>query len=87
MDNTSYVRCKACNLPFHPCWRDELLEFEDLCYICIPASRELDYDEEQHYLKGLVLGSGQISGSDLDDDPYHEHGPDAFGNINLLDNH
>ena len=87
MENTSYVRCKACNQTFHPCWRKEIDEFEDLCFICLPASREFDYDDEKQYLNGLLLGTEQVSDSELLEDPYYEYGENAFGDLNIFEKH
>jgi hypothetical protein len=95
----SSIRCKACDTEFHPRWRKDIGEFEDLCWKCLPISLRAartdedlygtaDYkweNEDKGFVQGFVEDKLDISDTGLEDDPYYQYGEDAFGELDLFD--
>lgn len=56
MDDITYARCKACDTPFYPVWRQDIRQFEDLCYDCIQKAHQYysTEDDVEEILNSLL---------------------------------
>lgn len=67
LEDRGHVRCKACDRPFYPQWRRDKRAFEELCFVCLPASYyQTEEDDDYEFIEGYMMDKTQG----------HDHGYD-----------
>jgi hypothetical protein len=85
----NYARCKACDTPFYPVWREEQGCFEDLCYKCLPIAMYASISDDEYLDEDSVTVQEVVSSQErhIPDSLWEldDYLSDSMGDLGLLD--